>query len=348
MSSSIFLSIVIPVRNEEKFIQRTLESLVNQDFPRGRYELIVVDGRSTDLTVPIVQKFIADHPDVNIRLVDNPGILSSRARNIGIRMSKGQLIGVIDGHVYIPDNQLFTNMEKFKKETGMLCLARPAPLDVPDLDDGLAYWIAVARKSFLGHSNGSMIYSSYEGQCDPVSSGFAYDRSVFEKVGYFDESLDAAEDVEFHHRLKKAGIMAYTSPKLTIYYFPRSTFRDLFRQQERYGEGRARFVQRHISGLTWETPIPSLLFLFFLFLPGAVSIQEWFPLLSIIYTTTALAYWCILLGVGFTESIKRRRFFAGITIAYAIWIIHMGLGWGFLKTIVRPTANRIYAQTQEQ
>ena len=121
MSSSIFLSIVIPVRNEEKFIQRTLESLVNQDFPRGRYELIVVDGRSTDLTVPIVQKFIADHPDVNIRLVDNPGILSSRARNIGIRMSKGQLIGVIDGHVYIPDNQLFTNMEKFKKE--LVCCA---------------------------------------------------------------------------------------------------------------------------------------------------------------------------------------------------------------------------------
>lgn len=347
MGNSIFLSIVIPVRNEEKYIQQTLESLINQDYPKERYELIVVDGRSTDLTILIVQKFIADHPDVNIRLEDNPGILSSRARNIGIRTSKGQLIGVIDGHVHIPDKQLFTSMEKFRNETGMLCLARPAPLDVPGLDDGLAYWIAVARKSFLGHSSGSMIYSSYEGQCDPVSSGFAYDRSVFEKVGYFDESLDAAEDVEFHHRLKKAGIVAYTSPKLIIYYFPRSTFRDLFKQQERYGEGRARFVQRHVSGLTWETPIPSMLFLFFLLLPGVLCVQEWYPLFSLLYAAAGLTYWCMLLGVGFTESFKRRRVLAGVTIAYAIWIIHMGLGWGFLKTIIRPSTSNVFIQAQE-
>ena len=43
-----------------------------------------------------------------------------------------------------------------------------------------------------------------------MSSGFAYDREVFDRVGYFDETFDAAEDVEFHHRLKGAGIEAYT------------------------------------------------------------------------------------------------------------------------------------------
>jgi len=126
----------------------------------------------------------------------------------------------------------------------------------------MAYWIAIGRKSKIGHSKDSFIYSDFEGFVNPVSSGFAYDRSVFETVGYFDEGFDAAEDVEFHFRLKQAGIDAFTSPDLLIYSYPRFSLKALFRQQTRYGEGRARFVKKHTEGFTKETPIPALIFLF--------------------------------------------------------------------------------------
>lgn len=332
----IYLSIIIPVRNEERFIEETLTALAGQDYPKDRYELIVVDGMSTDATCSRVEKFIEEHPKVNTVLLSNPGRLSSRARNIGISAARGRLIGVIDGHVFIPNDKLFHNMERLKEENQALCLARPAPLDVPGLTEGTAYWIAVARKSWLGHSRGSYIYSDVEGFVDPVSSGFAYDRSVFEQVGYFDESFDAAEDVEFHFRLKQAGILAYTSAYLLIYSYPRDSLTALFRQQVRYGEGRARFVHKHRDGFTKETPIPALIFLFFAGCPLVWMSHKLLPAFALLYTLVMSLYWVILLGTGMREGLIRKHLLAGIVVSIAVWTTHMGLGWGFLKTMHLP------------
>jgi len=332
----IYLSIVIPVRNEEKFIAATLDALANQDYPKQRFEIIVVDGGSTDTTRAEVERFMTSHSDVNIRLLDNPGLLSSRARNIGIREAKGKLIGVIDGHVYIPNNQLFANMERLKEENEALCLARPAPLDVPSLNDGIPFWIAVARKSWLGHSRNSHIYGEYEGFVDPVSSGFAYDRSVFKRVGYFDESFDAAEDVEFHFRLKQAGIEAYTSPKLLIYSYPRNSLGLLFRQQTSYGEGRARFIRKHHGGFTKETAIPTAILLFFVMAPLVVLACLRFPVIGIIYSVLMFFYVSTLLITGFAAAVSEKRCLPGLLVALAIWTTHIGLGWGFLKLILFP------------
>jgi len=330
----IYLSIIIPIRNEERFIADTLNMVVNQDYQKDRFELLVVDGRSTDNTCQVVKGFINEHPYVNIRLLDNPGYLSSRARNIGIREAKGKLIGVIDGHVYIPNGQLFKSMERLKEKNNALCLARPAPLDVPDLKEGVPYWIAVARKTWLGHSQNSYIYSNSEGFVDPMSSGFAYDRSVFEKVGYFDESFDAAEDVEFHFRLKQVGIMAYTSPDLLIYSYPRESLSSLFRQQVRYGVGRARLARKHMGGLTKETPIPSIIFLFFIASPFAALLSIRSPAIGLAYGTLMGLYWLVLVATGIKEAISRKRFFPGIFVSMGIWITHMGLGWGFLRSFL--------------
>jgi succinoglycan biosynthesis protein ExoA len=331
----VYLSIIIPVRNEERYITDTLNMLISQGYPKERFELLIVDGRSTDNTRQTVERFISGHRDVSIRLLDNPGYLSSKARNIGIREAKGKLIGVIDGHVYIPNGQLFSSMESLKEKNNALCLARPAPLDVPDLKEGVPYWIAIARKTWLGHSQNSYIYSDFEGFVNPMSSGFAYDRSVFEKVGYFDESFDAAEDVEFHFRLKQAGIMAYTSQGLLIYSYPRKSLSSLFHQQVRYGVGRARLVRKHIGGLTKETPIPALIFLFFAVLPLVALLSIRFPVIGITYGTLVVLCCLILLITGIKEAMSRERFFPGFLIAAAIWVTHMGLGWGFLKTIFR-------------
>jgi succinoglycan biosynthesis protein ExoA len=330
----IFLSIIIPIRNEEKYIESTLDVLVNQDYPPDRFEIIVVDGMSDDNTRIIVENFINEHSINNIKLLNNPEILSSRARNIGIKVAMGKLIAVIDGHVHIPDNQLFKNMEHLMRNHNALCLARPAPLDVPGLKIGKAYWIAMARKSWLGHSKNSFIYSDFEGFVNPMSSGFAYDRSVFEKVGYFDESFDAAEDVEFHFRLKKNGIMAYTSPVLLIYYFPRRTLKELFYQQVRYGIGRARFVKKHPAGFTKETPIPSLIFIYLLSFPFILFLFHRFKLLASIYFIGLLTYWAILLLTGFMQGNKGEKIAASIYIAAAISTTHLGLGWGFIKKVL--------------
>lgn len=327
----IYLSVIVPVRNEARFIGQTLAELADQDYPRDRYEVLVVDGRSEDKTREIVQEFIDRHSDVNIRLLDNPGKLSSRARNVGIREAKGVVIAVIDGHVHIPSWSLLMDMERARRELGALCLSRPAPLDAPGVS-GAAYWIAVARKSWLGHSRASYIYSDHEGFVDPMSSGFAYDRSVFERVGFFDETFDAAEDVEFHFRLRKAGIQAYTTPRFLIYSYPRESIRALFRQQVRYGEGRARFVHKHPEGFTVETAIPVALLLFLAGLPLVIAGRQILGHLASLYTFGVLLYAVTLLTTGMREAVSRGRFLIGVYVAAAIGATHIGLGWGFMQT----------------
>lgn len=331
----VYLSIVVPIRNEERFILDTLRQLKKQNYQKDRYEILVVDGMSTDNTSNIVKEFIAAHPEQNIKLFENPGQLSSRARNVGARNAQGEIIAFIDGHVYIPDDQLFANIEKLVTKNDAIALARPQHLDVPEMDESSkAYWISVARKTWLGHSTKSFIYGEHEGFVDPTSSGFAYHRSLFEKVGYFDESFDAAEDVEFNYRVKQSGVMAYTSHKLLVYYYPREYFQALFKQQTRYGEGRARFVKKHPQAFSIETLVPVAVFVFFMLFPLTLigQMPAW---LFRIVVGLAILYWGVLFGTAIKEVLSRKRLWSAFLVSYGIWVTHMGLGWGFSKQFVK-------------
>ena len=327
----IYLSVVVPIRNEERFIEQTLNQLVSQVYPKERYEILVIDGYSDDRTPEIVNDFIKAHPDIHIYTHMNPGRLSSSARNIGARQAKGKMIAVIDGHVFIPDNQLFQNIENLAETHAARCLGMPSPLDVPDIKEGMPYWIALARKSKLGHSQDSYIYKEYEGFVNPTSNAFVYAKSLFGDIGYFDEQFDAAEDVEYNYRLHQNGIQAYTSPKFLIYHYPRESLKGLFRQMMRYGEGRARFIRKHPEGFTKETVIPSLILGMFLGLPLALLIYPWLPLLTVLYLGVVLLYSGLLLLNGLHTALKYKIFFPAFIIAAAVWVTHMGFGRGFLK-----------------
>ena len=74
-----FLTVVMPVRNEERFIADTLEQLLNQDYPQDRFEIIVADGQSDDSTCAIVTEISQRYPQV--RLFPNPKRRSSSGRN---------------------------------------------------------------------------------------------------------------------------------------------------------------------------------------------------------------------------------------------------------------------------
>lgn len=334
-----YLTVLIPVRNEERHIGATLEMIAEQDYPRDRFEILVIDGRSTDATRRLVREFIQEHPELNVSLLDNSRHWSSSGRNIGVRAAQGQLIAVIDGHVHIPSDHLFKVMEELKEEHEALCLARPAPLLVTT-NGGPARWIAAARKTWLAHSQSSYIYSDVEGFVNPMSSGFAYDRSVFDRVGLFDENFDAAEDVEFHWRVAQAGIEAYTAPALTIYSYPRPRVRDLFRQMTRYGIGRGRLFRKHPQAFTLETIVPLGLFLLFALAPLAAAASPWSPVLGIAIGAPILLYGAIVAATAMVAALRQKRIVGAPMIALAIWTTHMGLGWGLLKALLPRSTSR--------
>src|SRR5205807_3917934 len=128
-----------------------------------------------------------------VRLYRNPRQLSSAARNIGVCQARGDLLVIIDGHCYLQSQSYLRDLAEAFARSEADCLGRPQPLDVSGASL-LQKAIAVARSSWLGHHPRSWVYSSEEKFVPPQSVGVAYRRSVFEKVGLFDESFDACED----------------------------------------------------------------------------------------------------------------------------------------------------------
>jgi len=249
------VTIVVPVRNEECFIVRTLEALLSQDYPPELFEIHVVDGKSTDKTRELVSRFLQRR--TRVYLHDNPNRLSSSARNIGIRNSTGELILIVDGHCELKDRQYLTRLNAAFQRSEADCLGRPQPQEVSQATP-VQRAIAAARQSPLGHHPDSFIYSSTERIVPAHSIAVAYRREVFDRIGYFDERFDACEDVEFNHRIDLAGLRCLFTPDILIRYEPRGTISGLFRQLVRYGRGRIRLLRKHVDTFSFKTLIPAI------------------------------------------------------------------------------------------
>jgi succinoglycan biosynthesis protein ExoA len=312
------------VRNEEPSIARTLDQLLEQNRDGLKVEILVVDGRSTDRTREIVQQYSGRHEEV--KLLDNPEHLSSAARNIGIQQSRGDYVVVVDGHCEFATQSYFVDLIDAFERSGVDCLGRPQPLDVSEATT-LQKAIAAARSSRIGHHPDSFIYTDEEIDCPAASVAIAYKRSVFDKVGLFDEDFDACEDYEFNLRIDKAGLRCRLVPKLTVKYEPRKSLRSLFRQLFRYGRGRVRMSRKHRGTLSWRTLAPAA------FVVGAVvgpPICLALPLLWPVYLSILGVYF----GVTIFESLRLSlalgdpRILPWLPVVF--WVIHVSSGCGLL------------------
>jgi glycosyltransferase involved in cell wall biosynthesis/GT2 family glycosyltransferase len=320
-----YISVVLPVRNEAAHLRSVLEGLLTQDYPEDRFELLVVDGLSSDGTRKIVQRYMHESP-VSIQLLQNPKRWSSAGRNIGIKASRGEFVAFVDGHCEIVSRNLLRDIASLFAETGADCLCRPQPLAAPD--GNTARMIACARASFFGHAADSTIFDTHsERSLNPTSSGAIYSRRVFEQVGHFDESFDACEDLEFNYRVNRAGLAAYSSPRLMVAYHARTTYSSLWKQMTRYGRGRFRFMRKHPAAITsTQLALPGFTVILAVCLAAGVR----YPMC--LWSAAALAgtYLAASLAVSVGIALKRRspRLLAA-PIAFAA--IHFGLASGFLQ-----------------
>jgi succinoglycan biosynthesis protein ExoA len=318
------LSIVIPVRNEERFIARTLRYLLNQDYPPDSVEILVAVADSKDRTAEVVKEIAAQEP--RIRCLRNPYGLSAGARTLGAQMATGDIVIFIDGHVYIDNNQLFRNTVRLMREKQVSVLSRPQLLDTPH-NSFFQRAVAFARGSWIGHGRDSTIYTRDEKYVDPSSSGASYRREVFEKIGYYDLAFDACEDVDFNYRCAKAGFQSFTSMDLAVCYYPRSSLSALLRQMMRYGAGRYRLIRKHPETFSFTPLFPSLL----IAIPFALALSSliW-PVLIFPLALMVIAYLFVIAAFSVAPAVRHGpAFFFVLPAIYAT--LHVGLGWGFLR-----------------
>ena len=326
---------VVPIRNEEAFIASTLDGLLEQAYPRESFEIIVVDGESTDGTCKVVSTYAEKHPQVHLH--NNPKKWSSAARNIGVKAAKGDVVVIVDGHCEFVDNQYFRNLEKAFARQDIDCLGRPQCLEVSNCSSTQEA-IALARSSPLGHHPDSFIYSNEERLVPAHSVAVAYRKSVFETVGHFDENFDACEDVEFNHRIDKAGLKCLLAPQILLLYYPRSSFSGLFRQMARYGRGRVRLCRKHNETLSIKSFVPAL-FVLFVILGGIAAV--FVPMLRLPYFGVLGFYAAVVLYFSAMVAIQERKLQLLALMPIVFMAIHGGAGYGLLKeTLLGRTSEK--------
>jgi succinoglycan biosynthesis protein ExoA len=322
------ISVIVPVRNEAAFIGRTLAQLLDQDYPRDRFEVLVADGRSTDATPALVAELAARHD--NVRLLHNPRRWSSAGRNRAVRAARGELLVVVDGHCDLANPGYLRDLADAFARSGADCVGRPQPLDVAGASV-LQRAVAAARSSWLGHQPASYIYAGAEGFVRPQSVAIAYRRSVFEKVGLFDETFDACEDVEFNHRVDRAGLRCFFTPKVGVRYYPRASLAGLFRQMVRYGRGRVRLLRKHRDTFSVPCLVPAAFVLGVVLGPVAAALVPW---LGLAYAGTLGLYGLLVVLASLTCVLRTRDLRLLPWLPAAFMAIHAGAGCGILRELV--------------
>jgi succinoglycan biosynthesis protein ExoA len=317
------ISIIVPVRNEERFIGPLLRQLLEQDYPRDRFEVIVADGQSSDRTADIVRQTQEQYG--NLKLIESPRRLSSAGRNLGVAAAQGEIIVIVDGHCEIGTMDYLREVADVMMTSGADCIGRPQPLDIRDASP-LQEAIALARSSILGHQPESHIYSTVERFVKAESVAVAYRRTVFDRIGNFDEGFDACEDVEFNHRIDRMGLRCYFSPRLALRYHPRGTLAGLFHQMARYGRGRVRLVRKHPDSFRFACFLPAFFVVGVVLGPSFVWASPW---LLWAYISALALYGFGVLGVSVWIASVRPRLLAWLPPVFIA--IHFGAGAGILS-----------------
>jgi succinoglycan biosynthesis protein ExoA len=326
-----FVSVIVPVRNEGAFIAATLYQLLTQDYPAYRFEIIVADGGSTDRTRAVITALAGQHP--NLRLLDNPQRLSSAGRNVAAQAARGDIVLLVDGHCAIDNPHYLADLADAFARSRADCVGRPQPLDISGASP-LQRAIAAARASRLGHHPASHIYSDREGFVPPQSVAVAYRREVFNRIGWFDERFDACEDVEFNHRVARAGLRCWFTPRIAVHYHPRDSLPKLFRQMVRYGRGRVRLLRKHPDTFSLTGFIPAAFLAGLLLGPLLAGLL---PMLWWVYAGTMSLYAVLVLIASLALTIREREPLLLPLLPLVFAAVHLGAGAGQSWELLHPS-----------
>ena len=318
-----FFSIISPIRNEEKYIAKCLTSLVNQDYEKSKYEIIIVDGMSSDATRKIVRKFERKYD--NIKLYDNPDKTVPYALNLGIKHATGNVIVRVDGHAVLENNYLI-KCDKFLRQTEAECVGGVIE-SINETYIGKA--IALAMSSPFGVGNARFRTSGKEGLVDCLAFG-AYRKEIFDQIGCFNEDFVRCQDDEFNYRLRKSGGRIYFSPEIKSYYYPRSDLKKLWGQYYQYGFWKIRVLQKHLKTIQPRQFVPPA-FIISLITTGSAAVFSKnlliiFLLISSIYLITSII---VSLKISYKNGFKYFYILPAI-----FFILHSSYGLGFLTGII--------------
>jgi len=312
------VTIIMPIRNEARYIARALHAVLAQDYPVDKVEIFVVDGMSEDGTRAIVTAMAAGEP--RVQLLDNPERIVPTALNRGVCAAHGEIIIRVDGHAVIAPDYLRRCVETLAVVDAD-CVGGPIHTvgETPR-----ACGIALAQSSPFGVGNAAFRYACTARYVDTLAFG-AYRRKVFDHIGLFDPALVRNEDDEFNLRLTRAGGKIWLCPTIQSTYYARASLGSLWTQYFAYGFWKVRVIQKHGRPASWRHLVPVTFVLALLTMAGLHVLGPPYPWLLAVL----LPYSLVLLGASLGLAVRHGWRYAPL-LPLAFMTMHLGYGLGFL------------------
>lgn len=340
------VSIIVPCRNEERYIRSCVESARGQQTPFGGVEIIVVDGESDDMTRQILEEIAVE--DARVRIVDNPKRIVSTGLNEGIRSARGEIIVRMDAHTEYAEDYVVRCVAALE-ESGADNVGGPARTRAVTITERA---IAAAYHSPFGVGGALFHKIDYEGRVDTVTYG-CWRKGSFDRYGLFDEELVRNQDDEHNLRIVRAGGIVWQTPAIRSWYRPRGSLNALFRQYSQYGYWKVRVIQKHRSPASWRHLVPGC-FVSGLLLGPVLSAGLWLGmgggkgLLGALWGKelangawawvllgwlVGVVSYLVALGVATCHTARRAGWDLLALLPAVFACYHLGYGWGFLRGV---------------
>jgi succinoglycan biosynthesis protein ExoA len=326
------VSVVMPVRNEERHLEESVRSVLDQDYP-GELEVVLAVGPSRDRTLEVAQSLAAADPRVT--LVPNPTGQIPCGVNAAIKASRHSVVARVDGHALLPPGYLSAAVAALRQTGADNVGGIMAAEGVTPFQRAVAW----AMTSRFGVGAAKFHTGGRPGPVDSVYLG-VYRRTAIERAGGYDESYLRAEDWELNHRIRLAGGMIWFLPELQVSYRPRASTRTLGSQYFHYGRWRRVVARQHAGTINPRYLAP----------PGAVLAMLAGTLAGLAGLAGLAAgpgwIWAVLAIAGFAvpamylagvlavaaSAVRLLRLPAAVRLPLALATMHVCWGVGFLTS----------------
>lgn len=226
------VSIIVPVKDEEKVVGRLLEAFLNLDYPPEKREIVIVEDGSVDNTVGICAKYARQYPNQVRLLRRSSSDGKPSALNYALKYVRGEIVGVFDADSVLERDSLSKVFEYFEDMSIAALQGRPCAINADEnmLSKFISYEEAVRYEAYLKGKDALDLFVPLTGSCY-----FVRGRVLDEVGGWDDESL--SEDMELSARLIERGYKIKYASDLRSWQENPTNLKQLFSQRVRWFRG---------------------------------------------------------------------------------------------------------------
>ena len=316
------VSIIIPCRNEENYIENAIRSILTQASDKINIEIIIIDGISEDNTQTIIQSIIAN--DSRVRLFLNHAKTTPQAMNIGISNAQYPYIIRIDAHAEAKEGFIEKSIQAIQSDDTIDCAGGKI---INIYENPIAKSIGKAMSSKFGVGNATFRIGGERKFVDTVAFGI-YKKAIFERIGMFDERLVRNQDDELNYRIIQSGGKILYDPQIESLYYVRGSFIKLAKQYFQYGYWKI-FVNKKHNAVTSIRQLFPFLFILGLLVGGIASFFHKIIFMLFASVICFYAVVCIILGLKLGDELKDK-----IQVMMVFPILHISYGWGYLIGLI--------------